>query len=137
MEARDERRRAEAKERTTVRVPRVLADAARWALFDLKAPDVERFDLLIKAFVMSMLDAGEKRRADLISRLAQLEDAALEQPCEYSLSLNLSETLWSYLGDLRNQVGLSSMSELVRRILLVMETDRKSTHALRKLLLIG
>jgi hypothetical protein len=137
LEARAEKPHAEGKERTTVRIPRVLADYARWALFELKAPDVERFDLLVKAFVMSMVNAGEKRRSEIVTRLGTATDPALEQPFEYSLSLNLSEQLWEYLDRIRMEAGIANISELIRRILVLMETDRKSEDELRKLVLLG
>lgn len=137
MEMRDGRRQKERKERTTVRIPRVLADFARWELFELKAPDPERFELLLKAFVMSLSHATARRRAQTLEMLTDLDDPALEQPCDYLVSLNLSEGLWKYLEDVQKAASLTNTSELVRRILVLMEKNRGSDVELRKLVLIG
>ena len=137
IETRNEKRPHERKERTTVRIPRVLADFARWELFELKAPDPERFDLLVKAFIMSLARATEKRRGHAIEKLRNLKDPVLEQPCDYLVALNFSEQLWKYLKQLQLEARLPSTSELVRRILVLMERDQRAEDELRNLVLIG
>lgn len=48
---------------TTVRIPRVLADYARLKLFNHNAPDPGRFDLLLRAFVATLVGASENAAA--------------------------------------------------------------------------
>ena len=124
------------KRQSSVRIPRVLADFARMELARHEAPDIERFDLLVKAFAISVR-ASEKRWTAMVERLRILRDPALELPNDVQVPLYLNERLQKVLKELQEAAGLASLSELVRRILVLMESDTLAETELQKLLFVA
>ena len=133
--ARDERDARRRKAHSTVRLPRALLDFAAVKLSESGARP-EEYELLLKAFAMSLAEASRSRRARVLSNLVSVKDAVLEQPCDAAVNLNLSQRMWDFLGQLQEETGTVALSELVRRILVVLEGDRKVGTELRKLVLV-
>ncbi len=132
IEARD-RKRAQ---QTNVRIPRVLADIARMELADNQA-DPERFDLLVKAFAMSVYRVPDRRWKEAVHKLRTAADPAFDYNADVQVPLYLNVPLRTVLEKLQQDAGLSSLSELVRRVLVVMRTDKKAEAELRKLCLVA
>ena len=122
---------------TSVRIPLVLADFARQTLFEGHAADVERFDLLVKAFAMSLTGTSARRWQAAVENLRTVQDPALDMPCDYQVSLYLNERLRELLERLQREAGLANLSELIRRILVVMDSDSKAEAELHKLILVA
>lgn len=117
--------------KTTVRLPHELLDFAGRRLVQAGA-DPERFEVLVFAFVGSLLN-DDRRRETMVKRLAAVTDPVLSRPVSESVNLNLGKRLWEQLERLQADAGLKSMSDLVRRLLVVMEGDRRSATELEKL----
>lgn len=124
------------KRQSSVRIPRVLADSARLELSRNGASDVERFELLVKAFALSVR-ASEKRWDTMVDRLRSVKDPALELPNDVQFPLYMNQRLAIVLKDLQEAAELPSLSELVRRILVLMESDTLAETELQKLLLVA
>lgn len=124
-------------QQVSVRIPRVLADVARLELAQNQATDVERFDLLVKAFALSITGSSEKRWAQAAEKLRSVSDPVLSLPNDCQIPMYLNDRLRDLLGRLQHAAGLPSIAELVRRILVLMESDKKAVTELRKLLLAG
>lgn len=121
----------------SVRIPRVLADFARLELAQNHALDVERFDLLVKAFALSIAETSEKRWSEAVEKLRDVSDPALALPNDCQVPMYLNDRLRQLLDRLQHAAGLASIADLVRRILVLMESDKKAESELRKLLLAG
>lgn len=132
MEARDKKRAHQ----TNVRIQRVLADIARMELAQSMI-DPSRFDLLVKAFAMSVYHAPEKRWEEAVQKLRTASDPAFDLNADLQVPLYLNAMLRAVLEKLQHDAGLSSLSELVRRVFVVMRTDKKAEAELQKLGLVG
>lgn len=128
------RRDAEwARQRTTVRVSRPLADFAASQLLD-RGANPERLDLLLKTFVAMAIDRPA-RRADLVNAIRSASDPVLELRPEVTLHLDLSKSLWTILKELQAQSGLRNLSDFIRRMLVVMDDDTETDESLRRVVL--
>ena len=90
----------------------------------------ERLDLMLKTFV-SMLDT----RSELVDALRTVTDPVLLLPPEVTLHLDLSQQLWTKIKELQGKSGLRSLSDFVRRMLIVMDEDAETAESMRKVLL--
>lgn len=133
--ARTRRDEVKRRSRSTIRLPRVLVDFARMELHD-EGGAPERFDLMVKAFLLAVMRARPARRERLIRALRDSDDSVLALPLDASVHLDLSERLWETLEALRAEASSSSASDLVRRMLVVMEGDRGTRQELHHLLLV-
>jgi hypothetical protein len=132
LEARDKKRA----QQTNVRIQRVLADISRLELTDNQT-DPDRFDLLVKAFAMSVYGAPERRWREAVAKLREAMDPAFDYKAEVQVPLYLNAALRAVLEKLQRDAGLSSLSELIRRVLVVMRTDKRAEVELQKLRLVG
>lgn len=134
--ARVQRDEAKRKTRSTVRLPRMLVDFAQMELDGLGGPP-ERFDLVVKAFALSVLRATSTRRRQIVQALRDVQDPVLEQPLDVSVHLDLNDRMWELIDTLRADAGSPSVSELIRRMLVVMDGDRRTRQDLHHLLLVA
>ena len=133
--ARAQRDLTKARSRTTVRVPRPLADFAASQLLD-RGANPDRLDLMLKTFVSMALD-GPTRRTDLVNAICSASDPVLELRPEVTLHLDLSNSLRALLKELQAQSGLRNLSDFVRRMLVVMDADAQTDESMRKVVLLG
>ena len=133
--ARARRDQDKARQRTTIRLPRPLADFAASQLLD-RGANPERLDLVLKTFISMALDQPSRRIA-LVSALRSVSDPVLDLRPEVTMHLDLSLPLWSILKELQSQAGLRNLSDFVRRMLVVMDEDAETDESMRRVVLYG
>lgn len=131
--ARAKRDDEKARLRTTVRVSRPLADFAASQLLD-RGANPERLDLMLKAFISMALD-GSQRRTALVNAICSASDPVLNLRPEVTLHLDLNKQLWAVLKELQAQSGLRSLSDFIRRMLVVMDEDSQTDESMRRVVL--
>ncbi len=125
-------REAEGKKRTTLRLPRPLYDFAANETSKVGTAR-EPVSLLLKAFLATLIDDPD-RIERVARRLPHVEDPVLLQPCDVSIPLYLSEGLLAVVHTLRRRAKMKSTSEVLRRVLVLAEGDRKVDRQLKMLL---
>ena len=133
--ARVRRDEVKARQRTTVRLSRPLADFAASQLLD-RGANPERLDLMLKAFISMTLDRPARRTA-LVNGLRSASDSVLDLRPEVTLHLDISKQLWTILKELQAQSGLRNLSDFIRRMLVVMDEDAETDESMRKVVLYG
>lgn len=131
--ARAKRDTEKARLRTTVRVSRPLADFAASQLLD-RGANPERLDLMLKAFISMALDDAARRTA-LVNAIRSASDPVLNLKPEVTLHLDLNKQVWAVLKDLQAQSGLRSLSDFIRRMLVVMDEDSQTDESMRRVVL--
>ncbi len=127
------------RQKTSVRVPRVVSDLASM-LVSAAGGDpsqVPATELVLKAVLASFLDHPKRRQA-FARRLGKLRgDPLLQQPSEQKVNLGLTTRLQQELASLQEESKLSSQSELIRTTLVAARQDPQIERELRKLVLLS
>lgn len=126
--------------RTTIRVQKDLATAVAAAL-SRTGVEPGDFDLLIRGFVIYLL-ASPRNWKSAIPLLREVDDSVLARPVDTSITFSLPPRVWNLLEELGDDTGIQNISDMVRRILVVVSKvgHKKSppyVDAIRRLALVS
>lgn len=127
------------RQKTSVRVPRVVSDLASMlvAAAGGDPSQVPAPELVLKAVLASFLDRPRRRQA-FARRLGRLRrDPLLLQPADQKVNLGLTARLQQELAVLQDEAHLSSQSELIRASLVAARQDPHIERELRKLVVLS
>lgn len=108
--------------RTTVRIPQELHDFISLTLSAAGA-DVTHAELYFRALLL----ACRQRESDIGAKLATVHDAVLQQPYRVTVNLTLGHHLAEVLERLRQASGLTNVSELLRRLVVLADGELAET----------
>lgn len=107
---------ATARKATTVRLPRELLDFVSVQLDQAGAP-AKQYDLFIRALLLTI----RGKEAKLGPQLRKVSDPILEQAHSAVLHLTLNQALQEALDKLREYAQLSNVSDVLRRLIVLVE----------------
>lgn len=106
-------------QRSTVRIPEALEVCSSQLLAKLSAAR-GRFDLLIKAFMLSYLNSSDKEKSSFRSILRFPHNNMLKARQTVKFHMNFTDDLWEQIEQLRMDTGIENTSEIIRRMLVVL-----------------
>lgn len=124
--------RRDAGRRATVRLPRTLAAQVAGRLSRKGTPPTQ-YQLLLAAFANAWRRMDAADREALVLRLGSSDSRSARARKEVTVNIDLGHNLAGFLEDLRRETGLSSRSELVRRVLAAAQEEPEVDRELQNL----
>lgn len=123
--------RRDAGRRTTIRLPRALAEQVEMRLTRKGAPPTH-YQALLAAFANALRHMGAADREMLVARLRSGEVPYRNLKKDVTINLDLGHNLAGFMDELRREVGIQQ-SELVRRIFAAVKDQPEVDRHLQEL----